>query len=148
MLEVVVALALMAVLAIPVLQMGTRNVELTRFDRVRLEAEALCHDTLERFGRDEDGLQTHLTRSTTDPALFETTDPWNLLDRRYREMGHDQIALLAWRYDLRMRVTLRADLVPGLDLLACEVSWRDDRDGSDRCDRVRYERFIIHDHTH
>ena len=147
-LEVVVAATLMAVLAIPVLRLATRNVELTRFDRVRLAAEALCHDTLERFGRAQDGLQVHLSRSTTDPAVYEATDPWNLLGGRFGAMGYDQIALLAWRYDLRLRVRLRVDLIPGLDLLTCEASWRVERDGPARRDRVQYERFIIHEHTH
>lgn len=144
--EVIVALAVVSIALMPVLSLVSRGFDATRMDRVRVEVEALCHNLLERFGRGQDGLELRLEPVPGDPGLARA--PARTHGELLRLAGHSRALALAWRYDLAMRLELRSDVRPGLDLLTCEISWLDDRTGRGRRDSVTYKRFLIHEHVH
>ena len=146
--EVLLALAVLAVLGVAVLAMTGQSVEALRVDRVRAAAEELCRSTVERFGTGEDNVQAHLAPLADQPGTLAADDLWERIPEVYRAMGFTRLAELKTRNGLAMRVCLRGGVEPGLDVLTCDVSWRDDRGASRPPEHVKYTRFILRDHVH
>jgi len=146
--EVLIAATIISFALLPILLMVQRNVETARLDRVRVFAETLCHNTLERFGRSEDLVLLFLSRSPGRPNVYSGTDLWRDNPELRSQLGIDAAEELLAVYGIHMSVALLVNQQPGMDLLSCRVSWVNDRGDRRRTDVVSYARYLIHDHVH
>ena len=148
MIELVTALAVFAVALVPMLSMATRGVSALESDTIRFQAESLCHNTVERFGRAQDSLLVYLKPSPVNPDVLEGGNLWDALPEVYSAMGHDRLEFLVRQYALAMRVELRRNISTGLDALLCEVTYALPKTIGSENQRVAYVRFLLHDHLH
>jgi hypothetical protein len=146
--EILVAATIISFALLPALFMIRHNVETARLDRVRVFAESLCHNALERFGRSEDLVILFLSRSAGRLNIYTGTDLWKEHPDLGSQLGIEAAAELLAVYDIHMTVALLVNEQPGMDLLSCRVNWRSDRGDSRRTEAVSYARYLIHDHVH
>ena len=148
MIELVTALAVFGVALVPMLSMATRGVSALESDTIRFQAESLCHNTIERFGRSQDSLMAFLKQSPTDPQVMEAGNLWDALPEVYQAMGHDRLEYLVKQYALAMHVELRKQIANGVDALVVEVTYSLPKTVGNDYQRVAYVRFLIEDHKH
>lgn len=148
MVEVLIAVTIISLSLMPILYLSTRNVETARLDRVRVAAEGLCHNTLERFGRSEDNCQIFLAQNPSNPNEFSGANLWTLSEHLKEALGSEpaEIQKVIAGNDMAMLVTLVRDTPPGLDTLRCRVTWTSERERVQKLESVEYVRYILHDH--
>jgi prepilin-type N-terminal cleavage/methylation domain-containing protein len=147
-LEILIAVTIISLSGLPILYMGRYNMDTTRLDRVRLEVESICHNTLERFGRAKDDLAGLLVPSGSDPNLLVGDNVQSNLAFLYGNPGHLGMNFLVTQHKFRMRVELKKEVAAGLDQLTCRVFWRSDRERKSKEESVAYARYILHAHGH
>ena len=143
-LELLIASAVLGVALLPVISMANHNVEMLRSERLRLLAEALSHDILERVGRSQSHPSTILQQSA-NPKLMVALDPWIAHPELFDGIGYPQMDKVAEAAKMHMSVSLERGVAPELDLLVCEVSWVSDG-WSKRAERFKYSRFLTYGH--
>jgi hypothetical protein len=141
--EILVAVAILS-FCLPVFLLSRQNLHADRAHRVRLAAEAICHNTLERFGRAEDDLLRYLQPEGTG-EVYVGADLWT-----NAELADDLGALAAGplleAHRMHMQVRLQRDVAEGLDLVVCRVGWLGDPSvGQGTADSVTYARHILRD---
>lgn len=146
-LEVLTALAVFGVALIPVLTLSLRGVSQLEADTIRFQAESICHNTIERFGKAQDNLVVFL-KPTGDPAVLEGGNLWVALPEVYAAMGHERLDFLVKQFALAMRVQLKKNVTNGVDVLVCEITYALPKAVGTDAQRVAYVRFLLHDHTH
>lgn len=146
-LEVLTALVVFGVALIPVLSASLRGVSQLEVDTIRFQAESICHNTVERFGKAQDNLMVHL-KPTDDPQILEGGNLWEALPEVYQAMGYERVSYLVRQFKLAMRVQLKKSVTNGVDVLLCEVTYNLPKTFGSEPQRVAYVRFLLHDHTH
>lgn len=141
------ALVVFGVALIPVLSMTTRSVSQLESDTIRFQAESICHNTIERFGQAQDNLMVYL-KPTDDPAVLEGGNLWEALPEVYAAMGYERVSFLVKEFSLAMRVQLKKNVLTGVDVLVCEVTYALPKLVGAEPQRVAYVRFLLHDHVH
>lgn len=139
--EILVALAILS-FCLPVFVLSQQNLAADKVHRLRLGAEQLCHNTLERFGRAEDNLLAYLKQSG-EPSVFEGTDLWQFGEVA-ADIGEPAVRELIRTHDMHMEVRLQRDARAGLDLVVCRITWAPELGGKNR-DSVVYARSILRD---
>lgn len=142
--EILIAVAVLGAALFPVVSMANHNLEMLRAERARMQAEALCHDTLERLGRSQSYAAAILTPSP-NPSILIATDPWNTHPDLFASMGYPGMHVIATQAKLHMSISLERTVAPELDLLNCEVSWVSDG-WTKKSERFRYSRFLTYGH--
>ena len=144
--DVLVATVILAVALVPVVSMGSRGVQRVSIDRVSVDAEALCHDALERFGRAQDNVCAYLS-APDDRGVRSAANPWERFPEIYSELGAERVARLVASHGLELTLTLTPG-EGGLDRLSCTVTYTTGtyttgagKDLKNR--RVEYSRFIL-----
>lgn len=140
--EILVALTILS-FCLPVFVLSRQNLAADKVHRVRLAAESLCHNTLERFGRPEDDLLKYLAPSDSEPGAYDGTDLW-LRPELAADLGATATGRLLTAHEMRMQVRLQRDVADGLDLFECSVSWVLEVGGTKR-DSVTYARHVLRD---
>jgi len=150
MVELLIAVTILALCCVPVLFMANHNVETARIDRVRLEVESICHNILERFGQASDNLLCYLAPIPGNPSLLASDNLFMHFKDVYNNTaaGHLGINKLVTQHSFRMRVELKQGVTKDLALLTCRVSWISDRERQKKTENLSYARFILYDHTH
>ncbi|MBI4859459.1 MAG: hypothetical protein HY815_04255 [Candidatus Riflebacteria bacterium] len=146
--EMLVVSTIVSLAFVPVFFLARHNVETTRVDRVRLEVESICHNTLERFGELACGLGLYLSPAPDDPKVLVGENVHVQLSDTYGRSGHLGIGTLTARHGLRVRLELARGVADGLDRLTCRATWTDDRKGRSRSRTVEYSRLIVHTNAH
>ena len=143
--EILIALAILS-FCLPVFFLSRQNLAADKTHRVRLAAEALCHNTLEWFGRAEDNLLHYLKPSEGDPTAFEGVDLWSHVELA-DDLGAVAAGPLLAAFEMHQEVRLQRDVAEGMDLVVCRVTWLlgPDRPGRDS---VTYARHVLRDATH
>jgi Tfp pilus assembly protein PilV len=144
--EVLVSVTIISLALLPILYMASRNVETARLDRVRVAAEAICHNVLERFGRAEDNAASFLEADPGEPGTYTGTDIWNKFPHLRPLLGIDRVAVLMAQAKMEVTLTLKARTAPGMDTLSCKVAWVADPNVTKRPESISYERFVLRDH--
>jgi hypothetical protein len=147
MVEVLISVTIISLALLPILYVARRNMETTRIDRVRVAAEAICHNTLERFGRGEDNVAFYLQPAPGEPNVMVGRDLWSNRELA-RDLGAEAAGALIALNRMRMEVKLTRHPATGLDLLYCRVYWHNDRERQQKTDSVAYARYIVRDHLH
>jgi hypothetical protein len=140
--ELLIAVALLAAALIPVVSMANHNLEMLRSERLRLLAEALCHDVLERLGRSQAYPANLLLPGPGDKLV--AIDPWISHPELFEGIGYPMRELAA-RTSLHLSISLQRAVAPELDLLVCEVSWLSEG-WTRRTEKYRYARFLTYGH--
>ena len=146
--EILAAVAVLGVAMAPIVLLGFRAFETVQTDTLRLTAESLCHNTIERFGRAQDMLPVFLKPTATDPEVLEGVNLWEKLPDYFQELGPANLAELAAKNGLKMRLLLKKTATVGVDSLICEVWWTGTRGHVSRTEKLSYARMILHDHVH
>jgi hypothetical protein len=145
--EVSVAATLLACAGLPLMTTVCRSVTAVRVDTLRVHAETLCHNALERLGRCPANVRA-LAHASTDPATLEAELSWLTEPETIRQLACSPMHSVTADTDLRLVVRLRKGVEPGLDELTCRVLWTTRRGRSSRTSQVSYSRFILHAHLH
>ena len=146
-LEVLTGLVVFGIALIPLLGMTTRGVSALEADTIRFQAESICHNTIERFGKAQDNLLVFL-KPTDNPDVLEAGNLWESLPEVYSAMGHERIEFLVKQFSLAMRVQVKKNVLTGVDVLVCEVTYALPKTVGSEPQRVAYVRFLLHDHLH
>ena len=139
--DVLVATVVMSVALIPMLSMSSRGVQRLGVDRVAVEAEQLCHDMLERFGRAPDNVAVYLDE-VDQQGRRSAVNPWEKHATLAAELGAERIARLASRNGLAMELSTTPVAV-GLDRLSCVVTWVSGEGRERKTRRVEYSRLVL-----
>jgi type II secretory pathway pseudopilin PulG len=147
MVEVLISVTIISLAMLPIIYMQSRNVETARLDRVRVAAEALCHNTLERYGRAEDNVRRALVQNPSNPNEFSGLNLFATSPHLADVLGANVIEALKLveQQDLGQLVTLTLDRPAGMNTLRCRVFWTSDRERTRRQESVEYVRYIAHD---
>lgn len=144
MIELLIAAAVLAAALLPIVSMANHNVELQRAERLRVLAEALSHDLLERIGRSQ-SYPGQILQPSANPKLAVALDPWVAHRELFAQMGYSDIEAIASRVNMHMSVSLERGVAPELDLLICEISWVSDG-WTRKPEKYRYARFLTYGH--
>ena len=87
MVELLIAVAVLGGALLPIVSMANHNVEMLKSERARLLAEALCHDILERVGRNQTHPDTVLAKDKEFLA-WRTTHPHSHAPQRVVKTQH------------------------------------------------------------
>lgn len=140
-LEILIAVTVIAIAMLPILVMSQNNVKGAEMDRVRLVCEALCRSMLERFGEPK-----------AYPVLFSLLTPGagtlrEAADLHVRLLEQapqvDELRGLIAYHDIHSKLTLSQDVDPHLHLITAEVTWKVQRGARVREESIRYSRFIF-----
>ena len=140
--EVLMAVAILS-FCFPVFVLSRQNLASDRVHRVRLAAESLCHNTLERFGRAEDDLLHRLKPSESEPGSFDGADLWTD-PRLAQDLGATAAGPLLAQHDMHMEIRLQRNVAEDLDLVVCSVSWVAEA-GAKQRDAITYARHVLRD---
>lgn len=140
--EILIALLILS-FCLPIFFLSRQNLAADRVHRVRLAAESLCHNTLERFGRAEDDLLKYLTPVDGEPGTFDGADLWRNPALTV-DLGAAAAGDLLTGHDMHMQIRLQRDVAETLDLVVCRVSWAPDASGKAR-DSLTYARHVLRD---
>lgn len=148
MVEVLVAVTIISLSLMPILYLSSRNVETARLDRVRVCAETIAHNALERFGKSEDNCQIFLAQNPSDPNEFSGANLWTYSDHLKEALGvePDEVQKLIALHGMTMLVTLVREKPPGMDTLRCKINWVADRERFLKEESVEYVRYILREH--
>ena len=141
--EVLIAVTIISLSLMPILYLASRNVETVRLDRVRVAAEAICHNTLERFGRAEDNCRYFLTQDSKDPNKFTGVNLWASNDHLKEALGTESLEKMIELNSMRMTVVLELEKPPGMASLTCSVIWDSDHDKFHKTENLTYTRYIL-----
>jgi hypothetical protein len=143
--EATIALAILFLFGFPVYQTSHSNVSQLARDQVRLGAEEICHNLLERFGRGRDNVAAWLEPGDS-PQTLSATDPWEKNPRFLSLLGVSNIPQMVQKYQFSLTLTLDLAVSNGLDRLTATVTWLPP--GRRQKERLTYRRHILHDHLH
>lgn len=146
MVEILVSVTIVSLALLPILYLASRNVETARLDRVRIAAEALCHNVLERLGRAEDNPERFLVPDSPDQTSFSGQDIWQQSAHLTEAIGLDAVGPVIRDHQLHMIVSLKKGTPAGMDTLTCKVTWLSNADRNPRPESITYQRFILRDH--
>lgn len=140
-LEILIAVTVIALAMLPILVMSQNNVKGAEMDRVRLLCEALCRSMLERFGEPKAYPVLFTLLTAGDGATREGTDLHTRLLEQAPQV--DELRALIAHHDIHSKLTLSQDVDPHLHLITAEVSWKIRRGDRSREESIRYSRFIF-----
>lgn len=148
MVEVLIAVTIISLSLMPILYLSSRNVETARLDRVRVCAETIAHNTLERFGRSEDNCQIFLAQNPSNPNEFSGANLWTYSEHLEDAIGTSPVDVnkLIGLHGMTMLVTLVRDKPAGMDTLRCKINWTSDRERFQKEESVEYVRYILREH--
>lgn len=147
MVEILVSVTIVSLALLPILYLASRNVETARLDRVRIAAEGLCHNVLERLGRADDNPAFVLVPDSPAMTSYTGQDIWQQSAHLAEAIGIDAVAPVIRDHQLHMIVSLKKDTpVRRMDTLTCKVTWLSNADRSPRPESITYQRFILREH--
>jgi type II secretory pathway pseudopilin PulG len=144
--EILVSVTIVSLALLPLLYLASRHVETARRDRVRIAAESLCHNVLERLGRTEDNPETFLVPDSPALASFTGQDIWQQSPHIAEALGIDAVEPVIRNHQMHMIVSLKKDSPAGMDTLTAKVTWLSDADRNPKPESITYQRFILRAH--
>lgn len=139
-LEILIAVTVIAVAMLPILVMSQNNVKGAEMDRVRLLCEALCRSMLERFGEPKAYPVLFSLLTSGEGGRREGADLHTRLLEQAPQV--DELRQLIAHHDIHSKLTLSQDVDPHLHMITAEVSWKIQRGARVREESIRYSRFI------
>jgi type II secretory pathway pseudopilin PulG len=144
--EILISVTIISLSLLPILYLASRNVETARLDRVRIAAEAMCHNVLERLGRAEDNPERFLVPDSPALASYTGQDIWQQSQHLTEAIGVDAVEPVIRNHQLHMIVSLKKNTPAGMDTLTCKVTWLSDADRNPKPESITYQRFILREH--
>lgn len=106
-----------------------------------MEAEQLCYDMLERFGRAPDNVAAYLG-SADERGARSVVNPWEQHTELVAEVGAERVARLVSHHGLALTLSA-TPVAAGLDRLTCVVTWVSGEGRERRTRRVEYSRLVL-----